>query len=608
MDTKLPVTLLHRFRVPVLLIAVLLFAGVGGVMYTRWQADRLWGHLPLVLFLTAWIILVLANWKRYGRQERGYRWLGWSTLGGVLLAAGFPPSPLTPLLFVAWLPFLQLFREMRAAGVRGWAVPLRYLYPGLVLWNLLVTWWVGNTALVAGMVAIWLNALFMSVPLLLHGQTGRILPRVGALSFAAYWMSFEWLHLNWEISWAWLNLGNAFARHPSWIQWYEYTGTFGGTAWILIVNLLFFSAIQASSHYRKLWREQGRTIVAGLVAIGLPIGLSEYRYHTYEEAGRPVKVAVIQPNYEPHYQKFKIAEEAQVGTLLQLSAGVTDGETDYLLWPETSFSAGNLPQLDRHPLIRQLRSFLAGHPGLTLVTGISAYRIFEGAEAAGATALRTTVQGRDTLRWEAYNAAIALQDGADSIPVYIKSKLVPGPEILPYRRFLFFLQPLVDYLDGTIEGLGTQTDRAVFSGRDGKVAPVICYESIFGGFHTGYIRRGGEATFIMTNDGWWDQTAGHRQHLLYARLRAIETRRDIARSANTGVSCFINQRGDIRQATAYGEAAAIRDTVLLNDQLTFYVKWGDLPARIALFTALLLLVNTFVRHRQGAAGQDRSTS
>jgi apolipoprotein N-acyltransferase len=211
------------------------------------------------------------------------------------------------------------------------------------------------------------------------------------------------------------------------------------------------------------------------------------------------------------------------------------------------------------------------------------------------------------LQWEAYNAAIALQDGIDSIPVYFKSKLVPGPEILPYRRFLFFLQPLVDYLDGTVEGLGTQTDRVVFAGKRGSVAPVICYESIFGDFHTGYIRRGGEATFIMTNDGWWDQTAGHRQHLHYASLRAIETRRSIARSANTGISCFINQRGDILQPTPYGAPAAIRDTVLLNDDITFYAKWGDLTARLALFTTLLLLVNTFVKYRQGIDGEPTST-
>ena len=106
--------------------------------------------------------------------------------------------------------------------------------------------------------------------------------------------------------------------------------------------------------------------------------------------------------------------------------------------------------------------------------------------------------------------------------------------------------------------------------------------------------------FIGTNDGWWDNTAGHRQHLRYARLRAIETRRSIARSANTGVSALINQRGEILQPTKYGEAAAIRGELRLNQAITFYVRWGDVVARLAMFAAIILLLNTFVRGYLGA--------
>ena len=90
------------------------------------------------------------------------------------------------------------------------------------------------------------------------------------------------------------------------------------------------------------------------------------------------------------------------------------------------------------------------------------------------------------------------------------------------------------------------------------MAPVICYESVYGEYSTGYIKKGAQAIFIMTNDGWWDNTAGHRQHLYFASLRAIEARRAIARSANTGISAFVNQRGDILQPTRYDEPIAIK--------------------------------------------------
>ena len=199
--------------------------------------------------------------------------------------------------------------------------------------------------------------------------------------------------------------------------------------------------------------------------------------------------------------------------------------------------------------------------------------------------------------YEILNAALQIEIGNDDVQLYRKSKLVPGPEILPYRRIFFFLKPLIDKLEGTTAGVGTQPERSVMSSDAGKVAPAICYESVFGEYVTGYIRKGAQAIFIMTNDGWWDNTAGHRQHLHFASLRAIETRRAIARSANTGISAFINQRGDILQHTRYNEPVAIKGAIRFNDAVTFYVLWGDTIARISLFASIILLLNTFVRSR-----------
>jgi apolipoprotein N-acyltransferase len=101
---------------------------------------------------------------------------------------------------------------------------------------------------------------------------------------------------------------------------------------------------------------------------------------------------------------------------------------------------------------------------------------------------------------------------------------------------------------------------------------------------------------VITNDAWWDDTPGHRQHFLYAKLRAVETRRTILRSANTGFSGIINERGDVLQKTAYNERTAIHALVYPNDKLTFYTLNGDYIARIALFTLpLLLLFSIFVK-------------
>ena len=129
-----------------------------------------------------------------------------------------------------------------------------------------------------------------------------------------------------------------------------------------------------------------------------------------------------------------------------------------------------------------------------------------------------------------------------------------------------------------------------------KVAPVICYESVYGEFLAGYIRKGAQLIFVITNDGWWGDTPGYRQHFTFSQLRAIESRRSVARSANTGTSAFINQRGEAFQMTPYWEPAVIRQKINANDRITFYVRYGDYIARICAYVSALLLLITISRN------------
>jgi apolipoprotein N-acyltransferase len=175
------------------------------------------------------------------------------------------------------------------------------------------------------------------------------------------------------------------------------------------------------------------------------------------------------------------------------------------------------------------------------------------------------------------------------IDVYFKSKLVPGAEFFPFREYLPFIKPLVDMLQGSVAGLTGQKTRGVFRSEIANAAPVICYESVYGQYVGGYVRNGADVIFIVTNDGWWDKTPGHVQHLKIGAIRAIEHRKPIARSANTGISCFINARGDVLQPTKYRETIAISGKITPGEEMTFYTKWGDIIARIAVFLAVLVL-------------------
>lgn len=586
----------NTIRVPAIILLSLMSIWLAVNMYQRYSQEQLWGYRPLFFFLAAWGALVLLFEHRFSDSPNRLRWLGLSTLSGLLLGVGFPDIlPVPFLMFLGFVPLLIIEREIALDWGKAdrWEM-FKFAYHTFVLWNVIATYWVANTAFVAGIFAIWVNALLMSIPFVLFHTTKQAMPRLGYLAFMAYWITFEYIHQRWELTWPWLTLGNSFAEFPSLAQWYEYTGTFGGSLWILLANVLAF----------RLWiayRNSGRLQLwpalqmAGLIL--LPAAASLLIYSRYEEQGTEREIVVVQPNFEPHYEKFNLPEREQITRFLALADQQVDENTDYLVFPETSFGWVETSQANAYPSILRIRNHFQDYPRMKIISGVDAYHIFGPNELHSRAVRQQISSAGDTVYYESLNAAIQFVPGNQDIQFYRKSKLVPGPEILPYPRIFFFMKPLVDKLEGTVAGVGTQPERSVLSSAGGKVAPAICYESVFGEYVTGYIKKGAQAIFIMTNDGWWDNTAGHRQHLYFASLRAIETRRAIARSANTGISAFISQRGDILQPTRYDEPTAIKGAIRFNDAITFYVLWGDAIARVAVFAAVILLLNTFVRSR-----------
>ena len=175
---------------------------------------------------------------------------------------------------------------------------------------------------------------------------------------------------------------------------------------------------------------------------------------------------------------------------------------------------------------------------------------------------------------------------------YHKSKLVVLAESNPFRSGPFkFMDKLVRNLAGGIGDYQPQDYRTVFEEDNGvKIGTAICYESVFGDFYREWALNGANVMAIITNDGWWRDTPGHKQHLNYARIRAIENRRSIARSANTGISAFINQRGDIEQQTGWWERGYLTGTLNLNEEKTIFTIHGDIIGRLSRFLTFLFLL------------------
>ncbi|RAK63222.1 apolipoprotein N-acyltransferase [Hymenobacter edaphi] len=528
-------------------------------------------------------------------------------LGPVLLWVGWPvhPAPAPLLLLVGLVPLLRLAQVLRAQGASGgrwwrWA----YLY--LLLWNVLTTYWVAYSTVGGGIAANVLNAALQSLPLLAFWHTRRLAGRaVGYLSFGVYWLAFEQLHLTWDLSWPWLTLGNGFAAVPGWVQWYEYTGQLGGSVWVLLANLAIFRAAFGAAERVELPAQHAFVVARPAVrparrwllpalAVALPLLVSFGIGSRWQERGPAAEVVVVQPNVDPFEEKFEggaryLSPEAQRERMIRLTEQTVTPQTRLVLWPETSLETYHWEnQLAAHPDLLRIRQLLSAHPGLRLVSGMTSIGTYPSKEQASETA-----RYRDDVGfYDVYNAALHVDGATGPTQVYHKSKLVPGVEKVP--GWLNSALGTIN-LGGVVGSYGSQDTRTVFRAQSPatdsslRVAPVICYESIYSDYVSEYVRRGATLIGIITNDGWWSDSPGYKQHLLYGRLRAIETRRDIARAANTGVSAFVNQRGDIVQQTGWWTQAASRYVVHLNDELTFYVRYGELLGPAAQVLAGLLL-------------------
>jgi apolipoprotein N-acyltransferase len=161
------------------------------------------------------------------------------------------------------------------------------------------------------------------------------------------------------------------------------------------------------------------------------------------------------------------------------------------------------------------------------------------------------------------------------------------------------MKKFVINLGGTSGGLGKDKEPSNFTDVNKvQYAPVICYESVFGEYVTDYVKKGANVICIITNDAWWGNTAGYKQHFEYAKLRAIENRRYVARSANTGISGFIDDEGKTIQKTKWNEEIAINGKVKVNYEITFYTKYGDCIAYMAAFYLLFNLPALLVRRKK----------
>jgi apolipoprotein N-acyltransferase len=491
-----------------------------------------------------------------------------SILSGLLLWTAWPPTSYTTfLLFVGFVPMLLAMENIIESTATGKGKKIfNTTFLGFFIWNTLCIYWVYNSLKIIGpltavpitLIPYALGPLLMATACWLYYRFRLITSRALSLvALVCFWIGYEYLHQSWDLNFPWMTLGNGFATSHQWIQWYEYTGVYGGTMLIL------------------------------------PLGFSLYKYYSYKELINPSNIVVVQPNIDPYEKEGTVPVATQIAALTHLSDSIGQPNTEFFIWPETAIAG----YVDEDHMLSsnyyaQIKQFLNKYKNGNVITGGETYRMYD--KRTNETASPVPGGGFS----DNYSTAINIENSS-KIQFYHKSRLVPGAESLPFANTLSFLKPVFAHLGGATGNYTGQAEPGVFYSQSGiGAAPVICYESIWGGWIAKAVNNGAQFIAIITNDGWWENTSGKDQHMDYAKLRAIETRRWVCRSANTGISAFINQRGDVVQQSKWWVKGALKQDINLNSNITFYVAHGDYLPKAGSILAVLGIVFVGIKRRK----------
>jgi len=523
-----------------------------------------------------------------------YFLVGLSLTGGFLSSLAWSGWCSGLILLVSLVPFFiienYLYQNRKRFSPNAFFI---YLLPGFLLFSMITLGWLRVASMVAAITVIMGMSFLMSFTAwlahLVRLRTGNLLSILAIISF---WLCYEYFTLNFDLVTPWVNLGNGLAKDIRFIQWYEVTGTSGGTLWILLSNITLTAIlIKTDSGFKKNYI---LLILWGMIII-LPSLLSTIRFTTIKPgSGKESEIVIIQPNSDPYTTKFKIPFQRQLRKVISMTESVVSEKTQWVITPETTVDdPANEVDLSANTYVRMLRDLARRYPCTGIVTGMTTFKLYPPSFERPTKSARL-IDSSQTY-YDHFNSALRIDTSA-IVEIYHKSKLVPGIE----KQFVSgpgkILSRILPNLGGSHWGYGTQKERTVFDhlNSETKIAPIICYESAFGKYVTDYVKNGANLLFIITNDGWWKNTNGYKQHFYFAFLRAIETRRPVARTGNTGISAFIDIKGRVISKTEWWTEATLKGTLTAETKITPYVKYGDWLLKLGSLSAFIVLIIAFI--------------
>ncbi|MBU1715239.1 MAG: apolipoprotein N-acyltransferase [Proteobacteria bacterium] len=482
---------------------------------------------------------------------------------------------------LAWFCLVPLFylinkEKPGQAALSGLACGILY-YTGMLYWIVIVLgryghlpWWISVPALL--MLACYM-ALYLAAFAALTSWVRRIIPVLWVAPII--WVSLDLIRNRLFSGFPWQDLAYSQYDYPSLIQFADLGGHYGVTFLIVLTNGFIYFVITDLWHRKKFTKDLLKPDY--LLVILLIISVFSYNQFRTRQISKEIteaeniSVAVIQGNISQDEKWQARFRQETINRYLSLSAtAITEKRTDLLIWPETAVPLYPMEA----PVLQKIIHGITELNDVSILTG-APHRI-----------------PPRSMEANYYNSAFLFSPDGTISGRYDKQHLVPFGEYVPLKNILRFLGPLVETIGDFSLGEFTTT----LSCKNARLGVLICFESIFPELARRQVAAGANLLVNITNDAWFGRSSAPWQHLSMAVLRAIETRRSLARSANTGISGFIDPLGRINKSSPLFEQYIVADDLPLLNNKTVFTDYGGHNFAVFCLLSITILMITFYFH------------
>ncbi|GBC63053.1 apolipoprotein N-acyltransferase [Desulfonema ishimotonii] len=503
-----------------------------------------------------------------------------AALSGLLMTGAFPKPGLDGLAWCAMVPLLFALKDVSGRmGFRLGFVAGMVHYSGLMYWLVFTMRTYGHMPLFMAIPLLFLLAAYLALYVALFSAllTGLKSKPVFLLAgIPVFWTGLEYVRAFLMTGFPWELLGYSQYRHLHLIQISDILGVYGVSFLIALCNSAIFLILLHMTG--KGWqgrlpdrRTAGTAGALALAALALTLVYGTWRIRDTDRlaaGAQTLSAAAVQGNIDQSLKWQPACQKSSTEKYVRLSLSVNGENPDLVVWPETAAPF----YFDYNRRLKQILVRGVREAGTHFLIGIPS----------------ATRQGEQVAF---YNSAYLIRPDGQIGGKYHKVHLVPFGEYVPLKKWLPFVRKIV----AQVGDFRTGQKGAVLDPDHLKLGVMICYEIIFPDLSRAVADNGAGLLVNITNDAWYGTTGAPYQHFSMAVFRAVENKRSLVRSANTGISGFIDPVGRIAGTTRLFEDAVTTHALPVLETRTFYTRHGDLFAACCLAISLLLPVVTYIR-------------